>query len=123
EEWGIMRQHAEIGARILGDHPSGLLKLAASIALHHHEKWDGSGYPKGLAGEAIPLAARIVAIADVFDALTSQRPYKPAWSINDAIAFIRKESGKHFDPQVVTAFLDNLPQILQIRDRWADAEE
>lgn len=123
EEWDIMRQHAEIGARILGDHPSGLLKLAASIALHHHEKWDGSGYPKGLAGEEIPLAARIVAIADVFDALTSQRPYKPAWSIDDAVAFIRKESGKHFDPQVVTAFLDNLPQILQIRDRWADAEK
>ena len=120
EEWAIMREHTVIGANILGDHSSGLLKLAASIALHHHEKWDGSGYPHGLAGEDIPLAARIVAIADVFDALTSERPYKREWSVEDAVALIRAESGKHFDPKVVDAFLDKLPEILKVRERWAD---
>lgn len=121
EEWAVMRRHTVIGANILGDHSSGLLKLAASIALYHHEKWDGSGYPHGLAGEEIPLPARIVALADVFDALTSERPYKRAWSVEDAVSLIRKESGKHFDPQVVSAFLDNLPEILKVKERWADA--
>lgn len=122
EEWIIMRQHTVIGARILGDHPSGLLRLAASIALNHHEKWDGNGYPNGLAGEDIPLHARIVAVADVFDALTSVRPYKHAWPVDDALALIREESGKHFDPQVASAFLDHAEDILRVRERWADAE-
>jgi len=121
EEWVIMRQHTVIGTRILGDHPSGLLRLAASIALHHHEKWDGSGYPKGLAGEDIPLASRIVAIADVFDALISERPYKRAWPVEEAVALIRSESGTHFDPQVVNAFLERLPEIVKVSERWADA--
>lgn len=120
EEWVIMRQHTTIGARILGDHPSGLLRQAASIALHHHEKWDGSGYPGGLAGEDIPLSARIVAASDVFDALTSERPYKRAWRVNDALTLIRGESGTHFDPRVVSAFLDNTNEILCIREQWAD---
>lgn len=123
EEWVTMRQHTVIGARILGDHPSGLLRLAASIALCHHEKWDGSGYPQGLAGEDIPLASRVVAIADVFDALTSERPYKRAWPVEEAVELIRNESGRHFDPQVVTAFLDHLPEILQVRERWADSAQ
>lgn len=123
EEWVIMRQHTVIGAHILGDHSSGLLRLAASIALSHHEKWDGSGYPHGLAGEDIPLHARIVAIADVFDALTSVRPYKRAWTIEDAVELIRSESGRHFDPRVVTAFLNCLPEILEIKVRWQDDAE
>ena len=121
QEWEIMRQHTVIGAQILGDHPSGLLRLAATIALCHHEKWDGSGYPRGLAGEDIPLEARIVAIADVFDALTSVRPYKWAWSVDDAVELIRSESGGHFDPRVVEAFLESLPEILQIKECWQDA--
>ncbi len=122
-EWAIMRQHTVIGARIIGEHASGLLRLAATIALRHHEKWDGSGYPDGLAGEAIPLAARIIALVDVFDALTSVRPYKPAWPVEDAVAHIRKESGRHFDPALVEAFLRCLPDILAFRARWADAPE
>lgn len=89
----------------------------------HHEKWDGRGYPDGLAGEAIPLEARIVAIADVFDALTSERPYKKAWSVDDAVGLIRKESGKHFDPAVVSAFMSCLPEILAVRERWADSTD
>lgn len=120
EEWAVMRQHTVIGARILGDHPSGLLRQAAAIALNHHEKWDGSGYPNGLAGEDIPLDARVVAIADVFDALTSERPYKRAWPVEEAVALIRRESGKHFDPQAATALLDNMGEILRVRERWAD---
>ncbi|WP_323016952.1 two-component system response regulator [Castellaniella sp.] len=119
-EWAIMRQHPAIGARIIGDHPSGLLRLAATIALRHHEKWDGSGYPDGLAGEAIPLAARIVALADVFDALTSVRPYKSAWSVDDAMHYIREQSGRHFDPALIEAFERCLPDILVFKARWAD---
>ena len=121
DEWLMMREHTTIGARILGEHHSGLLRLAASIALTHHEKWDGSGYPNGLAGEDIPLEGRIAAVADVFDALTSERPYKHAWPVEEAVALIRSESGKHFDPQVVAAFLDNMPEVLKIRERWADS--
>lgn len=120
EEWAIMREHTVIGARILGDHPSGLLRLAATIALSHHEKWDGSGYPHGLAGEEIPEMARVVAIADVFDALTSVRPYKAAWSVDDAAEWIRGQSGHHFDPQVAEAFLDSLSEIVEIRERWPE---
>lgn len=119
-EWAVMSQHAEIGARIIGEHPSGLLRMARSIALCHHEKWDGSGYPHGLSGEDIPLEARIVAIADVFDALTSERPYKAAWSVDDAIALIQREAGKHFDPALVALFLSELPAILEIKARWAE---
>ncbi|UUY07607.1 two-component system response regulator [Pseudomonas sp. J452] len=121
-EWQVMRQHAQIGADIIGEHPSGLLQMARSIALTHHEKWDGSGYPNGLKGEDIPLAGRIVAIADVFDALTSVRPYKAAWSVEEALELLRRESGKHFDPQLVELFLGCMPQILLIKERWAEAQ-
>ncbi len=120
DEWEIMKSHTEIGATIIGDDNSRLLKIARIIALNHHEKWDGSGYPHGLAGEAIPLEARIVAIADVFDALTSIRPYKAAWTIEDATAYIKKESGQHFDPALVTAFIAALPAILNIRAQLLD---
>lgn len=120
DEWTIMRQHTVIGARIIGEHPHGLLRLAATIALNHHEKWDGSGYPNGLSGEAIPHVARIVALADVFDALTSARPYKHAWPTEEAIALILRESGRHFDPELVEVFQGCLPEILGIRERWID---
>lgn len=116
----IMNQHAEIGAKIIGEHPNGLLKLAASIARHHHEKWDGSGYPSGLSGEQIPIEARIVALADVFDALTSVRPYKAAWPLEKALDYIREQSGLHFDPALVQAFLSCVPQLLEIQQRWAE---
>jgi putative two-component system response regulator len=105
DEWNIMRSHAEIGARIIGEDKSSLLQMAATIALSHHERWDGTGYPQGLQGEAIPLAARIVAIADVFDALTSKRPYKHAWTVDEAFALIASEAGKHFDPALAACFL------------------
>ncbi|UDL05374.1 HD-GYP domain-containing protein [Marinobacter sp. CA1] len=120
DEWQIMRQHAEIGARIIGEDGSRLLRMARDIALYHHEKWDGSGYPYGLSGTDIPIEARIVALADVFDALTSERPYKKAWSIDDASALIREESGRHFDPELVEVFFRCLPQILQARTQWQE---
>lgn len=120
EEWETMKTHTSIGATIIGDDNSNLLKIARIIALNHHEKWDGSGYPVGLAGDAIPVEARIVAIADVFDALTSIRPYKPAWTIEDASRYIEQESGKHFDPQLVIAFLSALSKIVTIREQLLD---
>ena len=104
EEQAIMRRHPLIGHGILTDSPSRYLQMGAVIALGHHEKFDGSGYPQGLAGEDIPLPARIVAVADVFDALTSNRPYKRAWSFQDALHYIQSESGRHFDPACVSAF-------------------
>lgn len=123
QEWAVMRQHVEIGAKIIGEHSSGLLRTAQRIALTHHEKWDGSGYPNGLSGEDIPLEGRIVAIADVFDALTSVRPYKAAWSVEDAVALLHRESGRHFDPRLVELFVQQLPAILEIRARWAEQGE
>jgi putative two-component system response regulator len=120
QEWAVMRQHVEIGAQIIGEHASGLLRTAQRIALSHHEKWDGSGYPNGLSGEDIPLEGRIVAIADVFDALTSVRPYKAAWSVEDAVELLNRERGRHFDPHLVELFIQQLPAILEIKERWAE---
>lgn len=120
EEWQTMRKHPEIGAEIIGEHTSDVLSLARSVALGHHEKWDGSGYPHGLSGEAIPLEARIVAVADVFDALTSVRPYKKAWPVEEALQHIESQSGKHFDPALVRAFLPLREELEHIRQRWAD---
>ena len=120
DEWAVMQQHAAIGAHIIGEHKSGLLKMAHTIALHHHEKWDGSGYPAGLRGEQIPLVARIVAVADVFDALSSERPYKRAWPLEDVLALLRRDSGKHFDPTLVALFINELPAILDIQAKWAE---
>ncbi len=105
DERTIVETHAEIGARILRGSASDLIKLAAQIAEGHHERWDGAGYPKGLAGEAIPLCARIVAIADVFDALTTERPYKKALPVAGALATLEAERGRHFDPACLDAFL------------------
>ena len=120
DEWNVMRRHAEIGAAIIGEHAGGLLKMARTIALTHHEKWDGSGYPHGLKGEEIPHEGRIVAIADVFDALTSERPYKPAWTVSDAIATMQRDSGTHFDPDLLALFVEHLPAMLEIKDKWRE---
>jgi CHASE2 domain-containing sensor protein len=105
EEWELMKTHTTLGAQILSGSRSELLQLAEEIALTHHERWDGSGYPAGLAGEEIPLAGRICAVCDVYDALISERPYKKAWSREDALAEIRRGAGSHFDPQLAEAFL------------------
>jgi len=120
-EWEIMKRHPLIGAEILGQHQSGLLAMAARIASAHHEKWDGSGYPNGLAGEGIPIEARIIAIADVFDALTSVRPYKEAWSVDKAVEHLRAQSGKHFDARLVELFIEELPAVLEVRGRFLEA--
>jgi putative two-component system response regulator len=120
DEWKVMQSHATIGAEIIGQHERGVLALARQIALTHHEKWDGSGYPSGLAGEQIPLVGRICALADVFDALTSVRPYKKAWTEEEAVDFIVRQKGKHFDPALVDLFITQLPAIRAIRQRWAE---
>lgn len=122
EEWEEMKRHTQYGAEIIGDEDNDLLRMAAEIAITHHEKWDGSGYPRGLQGEDIPINGRIVAIADVFDALTSERPYKKAWSIEDAISYIKDNSGRHFDPDLVPIFERMLPLMLEIKSKYGDSE-
>ena len=112
-ERATIQTHAEIGARILRGSGSDLINLAAQIAIGHHERWDGKGYPKGLAGEAIPLSARIVAIADVFDALTTERPYKKALPVAEALAILAAERGRHFDPACLDAFLSAYAEMEQ----------
>lgn len=121
EEFTTMKQHPEIGAEIIGDcGDSLLLKVAKSVSLTHHEKWDGSGYPNGLAGEDIPIEGRICALADVFDALTSKRPYKEAWNVEDTITFLQSQKGKHFEPKLVDLLIAILPKILEIKMTFKD---
>ncbi|MCG8311600.1 MAG: two-component system response regulator [Pseudomonadales bacterium] len=120
EEFDVMKKHPLIGAEILGESNAQILKMARTVALHHHEKWDGSGYPYGLKGEDIPIEARIVAIADVFDALTSERPYKKAWTVEDALTFMDEQRGRHFDPELVALFHSELPKILEIKERFSE---
>ena len=142
-ESATMRQHCYAGARILKEDAlvreaffhwravdsqsavpefkNPILEIAASIALTHHERWDGNGYPEGLAGENIPLESRIVAIADVYDSLTSTRPYRIAYPEERAVQIIREGAARHFDPQVHAAFLNALPELRVIRERFADA--
>lgn len=120
DEWKEMKKHVDYGVEILGEHESDLLKLALEVARYHHEKWDGSGYPYKLVGEDIPLSARIVAVADVFDALTSERPYKKAWTVEAAIGLLEEESGKHFDPILVEQFKTCLPQVLEIKKQYVE---
>ena len=108
DEFSAIKTHTTIGAAILAQHQTALLQLASRIALTHHERWDGKGYPQGLAGEDIPLVGRIVAVADVFDALTHERPYKKAWPIAEAVAEIEKQTGTQFDPDVVSAFTETI---------------
>ena len=119
-EWEVMQSHVKIGAEIIGEHADGMLAVARNIALTHHEKFDGSGYPNGLKGEQIPLEGRICAIADVYDALTSVRPYKKAWSEDEAIDFLRQQKDKHFDPVLVDLFIEQMPAIRAIQARWAE---
>jgi two-component system response regulator RpfG len=120
EELTIMKTHPLIGFRILQDSPSKYLMMGATIALSHHEKYDGSGYPHGKRGDDIPLEARIVAVADVYDALTSNRPYKKAWTNEDSLAYLTSNSGKHFDPACVEAFVAQYSKIIQIQNQLQD---
>jgi len=119
EEWEIMKQHTVAGFDILRDSKSPLLQRGAEIALSHHERYDGKGYPFALSGEQIPLSGRIAAICDVFDALLSKRPYKEPWPLVQTLEYIEDESGRHFDPRVVAAFKQVLPELLEIRNRVA----
>jgi putative two-component system response regulator len=119
-EWTVMCRHPRYGAEIIGEHSSELMTLSREIALSHHEKWDGTGYPRHHRGEAIHIAARIVAVADVFDALTTARPYKSAWTVTQAIDYIDAQKGKHFDPKLVPLFHQVLPSILKIREKYAE---
>ncbi|MCJ2080147.1 HD domain-containing phosphohydrolase [Methylobacterium sp. J-090] len=114
EEFAVVRTHTEVGRRILGDSASELIQLAAEIADAHHEKWDGSGYPSGLAGADIPLSARIVAVADVFDALTTVRPYKEAMTREEALRCLQSESAQHFDPNCIAAFVARWTDIVAV---------
>ena len=122
QEFEVMKRHAELGYELLKDSGSEILQAGAEIALSHHEKYDGSGYPKGLKGHAIPLFGRIVAVADVFDALTSERPYKKAWSLDDALRFLENGRGAHFDPLCVEALLAGWEEVLEVRQRFHDEE-
>lgn len=120
QELNIMRKHAEYGAALLQNSTTLLTQTAEIVAASHHEKYDGSGYPKGLKGDDIPLYGRIVAVADVFDALTSVRPYKKAWSIAEAKQYVIDQSGTHFDPKCVAAFLADWDEVLAIHTRFQD---
>ena len=119
-EWEVMKTHTTIGANIIGQHAHGVLAMAHEVALTHHEKWDGSGYPGGLAGAAIPYTGRIVALVDVFDALTSQRPYKSAWPLRQATDYLCDQRGRHFDPDLVELFLTRMEDVRAIMQRWAE---
>jgi putative two-component system response regulator len=110
-EFEVMKTHTTVGAEILSGSSSPLIQLAAEVALNHHERWDGTGYPSGLMGEAIPVSGRIVAVADVYDALISERPYKRAWSRAEATRYVIASSGSHFEPRLVDAFLEIMVRI------------
>lgn len=120
DEWEIMKTHSKIGSEILGVHNDDLLTAASTVALQHHERWDGNGYPNKISKEDIHLYSRIVSVADVFDALTSIRPYKDAWGVERAVTIIKEESGKQFDSKVVDAFLKVLDGILEIKAEYAE---
>jgi putative two-component system response regulator len=121
-EWNQMKKHPEIGSEIIGNQKVDFLQAASVVAISHHEKWNGMGYPYGLAGDKIPLIARIVAVADVFDALTSRRPYKEPWSVERAKDFLEEQSGIHFDPRLVSTFMEAWPEVLQIRNAYQDPD-
>jgi putative two-component system response regulator len=121
EERLEMERHTLIGHKILSGSGSALLELGATIALTHHEKWDGTGYPHQLAGNAIPLEGQVAAVADVFDALTSHRPYRRAFPIDKAVEIMRGERGRHFDPRLVDLFLENVDEVTELRERYTPA--
>jgi putative two-component system response regulator len=118
EEWEIMKTHTTIGASILHGSDAEFIKLAEVIALTHHEKWDGTGYPKGLKGHEIPMAGHITAIADVFDALVSKRPYKEAFPVEKAFQIIKDSRGTHFKPELVDVFFSVQQEILDIKEHY-----
>ena len=120
EEWEIVKAHPLQGAEIIGNHQSALLQTARVVALTHHEKFDGTGYPYGIKGYDIPLAGRIVAIADVFDALTSEHPYKEPWNLERAVEYLVAQKGKHFDPELVDAFLSCMDEIKEVMAKFKD---
>lgn len=115
EEFTIIKTHSSIGSKVLAGSNFKLLQMAQEIALNHHEKWNGEGYPNGISGDDIPLPARITALADVFDALSSSRPYKGPWPIERVIALLKEESGKHFDPELTRIFIESIPEILEFK--------
>ncbi len=120
QEWEIMQSHTTIGYEILSNSQSKYMQMGAVIALYHHERFDGQGYPNGLRGTDIPLIARIVTVADVYDALASVRPYKDAWPVEEAIAYLKAQAGTQLDPKCVSAFGERIPQIMQIQKDYAD---
>jgi putative two-component system response regulator len=120
DEWVIMRQHTIFGGKILEESDAGFIRLGEIVALTHHERWDGTGYPKGLKGKEIPLVGRIVAIADVFDALTSKRPYKESFSFEKSYEIIKEDRGTHFDPDVVDALFASEDKLLAIKGKYKD---
>ena len=122
-EWDVMRQHPEVGAAILDNSTSHVLKAGRMIALHHHERWNGGGYPAGLSGERIPLWGRICAVSDVFDAVTSERPYKRAYSNEEAFAILREGRGVLFDPRLIDVFFEQLDDIVAAQTRLRDSVE
>jgi len=121
QEWGVMQRHPVIGHEILKGSASKYVRMGALIALGHHERYDGKGYPSGLVGDHIPLCARIVAVADVYDALTSVRPYKKAWKADDAFEYLRAQRGKHFDPRLAEAFLGMKAKVVEVQRDFQDA--
>ena len=123
EEFTIMRKHPAIGAGIIGLQKSELLECARVVALTHHEKWNGKGYPRGRSGEDIPIEGRIVAIADVFDALMSDRPYKAAWPLEKTVAVMTQDAGTHFDPKLIPMFFERVGELMAIRGRYSEAED
>jgi putative two-component system response regulator len=123
EEFDFMKTHANIGAKILVNSKAEILQLAHQVAISHHEKWNGRGYPQGLSGDKIPIAGRIVGLADVFDALTSKRPYKDPYPLDVACDIIRKEHGQHFDPDVADVFLENIDEFVKIKEEVSSAED
>jgi putative two-component system response regulator len=120
DEWKVMREHSRIGSIMLDNSDSKILQAGRVMALHHHERWDGNGYPAGLVGQDIPLWGRICAVGDVFDAVTSERPYKPAYPNAEALRILKDGRGKHFDPRVVDVFFECLEQILAIQSKYKD---
>ncbi|MEE8551954.1 MAG: HD domain-containing phosphohydrolase [Desulfobacterales bacterium] len=123
EEFDFMKTHTTIGANILADSKAEILQLAQQIAISHHEKWNGKGYPRGLSGGKIPLVGRIVGLVDVFDALTSKRPYKDPFPVEVALDIIKKERGEHFDPDVVDVFLENIDEFVKIKEGMDSSED
>ncbi len=123
EEFNFMKTHTTIGATILADSKAEILRLAHQIAISHHEKWNGRGYPQGISGDKIPITGRIIGLADVFDALTSRRPYKDPYPVEVACDIIKKESGQHFDPELVDVFLKNIDEFVKIKKEVGSAED